>query len=104
MRFDWLGTRRLTWRDLYVIVKNLPDTSALRREVLGDLGAWDVKAHLLAGIFDVLAVANWQRGADQNAKKPERLDRPGVKKQRDGQLIAEGTAMSIEDMNKQLGW
>jgi hypothetical protein len=63
-----------------------------------------VKAHLLAGVFDLLAVANWQRGGDENAKKPERLERPGVKKQIDGQLIAQGKAVSIEDMNAQLGW
>ncbi|MDP9184818.1 MAG: DUF5361 domain-containing protein [Actinomycetota bacterium] len=87
-----------------MIVKHLPDTSALRREVLGDQSPWDVKAHLLAGIFDVLAVANWQRGGDENAKKPERLERPGVKKQLDGQLLAQGKAVSIEDMNTQLGW
>jgi hypothetical protein len=87
-----------------VIVKHLPDTSALRREVLGDHAPWDVQAHLLAGIFDVLAVANWQRGGDENAKKPERLERPGVTKQLDGQLLAQGKAVSIEDMNAQLGW
>lgn len=101
---DWLGTRRLSWRDLYVIVTHLPDTSALRREVLGEHAAWDVKAHLLAGIFDVLAVANWQRGGDDKAKKPERLERPGVTKQLDGKLLAKGKAISIEDMNEQLGW
>jgi hypothetical protein len=99
-----LGTRRLSWRDLYVIVKHLPDTSALRREVLGEQGPWGLHGHLLAGIFDLLAVANWQRGGDENAKKPERIERPGVKKQLDGQLLAQGKAVSIEDMNKQLGW
>lgn len=87
-----------------MIVKHLPDASALRREVLGDQGAWDVKAHLLAGIFDVLAVANWQRGGDENAKKPERLDRPGVKKKLDGDQVAEVTPVSIEDMKARLGW
>jgi hypothetical protein len=65
---------------------------------------WGLQEHLLAGMFDVLAVANWQRGGDENAKKPERLDRPGVKKQIDGQLLAQGKAVSIEDMNAQLGW
>jgi len=72
--------------------------------LLGEHATWDVKAHLLAGIFDVLAVANWQRGGDENAKKPERLARPGVVKQLDGQLLAQGKAISVEEMNKQLGW
>ena len=52
----------------------------------------------------MLTVANWQRGGDENAKKPERLPRPGVTKQLDGQLLAQGKAISIEDMNAQLGW
>jgi len=67
--------------------------------------AWDLQSHLLAGIFDVLAVANWQRGGDENAKKPERLERPGANKQVDaGETLARGRAVSIEDMNARLGW
>jgi hypothetical protein len=104
LRLSWLGTEALTWRDLYVIVKQSPPDSAIHRSLTGLDHVWDLHGHLLAGIFDVLAVANWQRGGDENAKKPERLDRPGVKKQIDGQLLAQGKAVSIEDMNAQLGW
>jgi hypothetical protein len=104
LRRDWLGTRRLTWRDLFVIVKHLPDSSAVRREVLGEQGAWDVKAHLLAGVFDLLAAANWQRGGDEHAKRPERLPRPGVTKQAEGETMARGKPVSIEEMNARLGW
>lgn len=104
LRRDWLGTDELTWRDLYVIVKHLPESSAIRREALGDQAAWDVKAHLLAGVFDLLAVANWQRGGDENAKKPERLPRPGATPQPEGDVMARGKPVSIEEMNARLGW
>lgn len=104
VRRDCLGTEHLTWRDLYVIVKHLPDTSALRREVLGDGAVWDVKAHLLAGIVDLLAAANWQRGGDEHAKKPERIERPGVTNQPQGETMARGKPVTIEEMNALLGW
>lgn len=104
LRLSWLGSEALTWRDLYVIVKQSPTDSAIHRSFAGPDHVWGLQEHLLAAVFDVLAVANWQRGGDENGKKPERLERPGVKKQIDGQTLAQGKAMSIEDMNKQLGW
>jgi hypothetical protein len=103
LRRSWLGSEALTWRDLYVIVRQSPRGSAIHLAVSPD-GAWGLPEQLLAAIFDSLAVANWQRGGDENAKKPERLERPGVTKQLDGQLLAQGKAVSIEDMNEHLGW
>ena len=104
LRLSWLGTRRLTWRDLYVIVRQSPQDSALHRAVAGPDHIWDLHGHLLAGIFDVLAVANWQRSGVEHAKKPERLQRPGVTKQVEGETLARGKAVSIEEMNARLGW
>jgi hypothetical protein len=78
--------------------------TALFRAVAGDDGDWDLHGHLLGGIWDLLAAANWQRGGDESAKKPERLPRPGVTKQEDGELMARGKAVSIEEMNARLGW
>ena len=104
LRLSWLGTRRLTWRDLYVIVRQCPPDSALHRSAAGPDHIWDLHGHLLAGIFDVLSVANWQRGGDEHAKKPERLPRPGITKQVEGETMARGKAVSIEEMNARLGW
>lgn len=104
MRLSWLGTEALTWRDLYVIVKQSPRDSAIYRSVIGEGHEWGLTEHIFAGVFDLLAVANWQRGGDEKAKRPDRLERPGVTKQLDGKLLAKGKAISIEDMNKQLGW
>lgn len=94
----------LTWRDLYVIVKQSPPDSAIYRSTAGPDHAWGLQEHLLAGVFDLLAAANWQRAGDEKAKRPERLERPGVKKQIDGQVLAHGKAVPIEDMNALLGW
>lgn len=104
LRLSWLGTDALTWRDLHVIVRQSPAGSAIHRAHAGPDHIWGLHEQLLAAIFDSLAVANWQRGGDEKAKRPEPLERPGVKKQADGQLLAKGKAVSIEEMNRQLGW
>lgn len=104
MRLSWLGTKALTWRDLYVIVRHAPRDSAIQRSITGADHPWGLPEQLLAAIFDVLSVANWQRGGDENAKKPERLERPGVSKRAEGQVIAQGKAVSTEEMDALLGW
>jgi hypothetical protein len=65
---------------------------------------WGLSEQLLAAIFDSLAIANWQRGGDENAKRPERLPRPGVENKPDGQMLVQGKGVSIQEMNRQLGW
>lgn len=42
---------------------------------------WSREEHLLAGIYDVLALANWQRQNRRGAPKPKALPRPGTKPQ-----------------------
>ncbi|MDN4645357.1 hypothetical protein [Arthrobacter sp. PsM3] len=104
LRLRWLGTEHLTWSDLLAIVRQSRRGTALFRAVAGEDGEWDLQNHLLAGVFDLLAAANWQRGGDESAKKPERLHRPGVVKQAEGEVMARGKAVSIDEMNARLGW
>lgn len=87
-----------------MIVRQAPPGSAIQRAVAGPDHVWDLHGHLLAGIFDLLASGNWQRGGDEHAKRPERLPRPGVTKQVEGETMARGKAVSIEEMNARLGW
>jgi hypothetical protein len=101
LRLRFLGTSELTWRDLLVFVRNSKD---LRECLAGPDSMWGLQEQLSALIADLLNVANWQRAGDENAKRPEPIPRPGVKKKPDGELIAQGTPMSIEDMDKMLGW
>lgn len=46
----------------------------------GETLRWSQDTHLLAGIFDHLAAANWQRSAKPGLKKPVPLERPGQPK------------------------
>ena len=101
LRLRMLGTPELSWRDLLVFIRN---SKELGERLAGPDSIWGLQEHLLALIADLLNVANWQRTGDENAKRPEPIPRPGVKKQPDGELIAQGKPMSIEDMDKMLGW
>lgn len=93
------------WGDLLAIVRQSPRGSALSRAINGEEDTWGVLEHLTAGLIDLLALGNWQRGGDESAKRPDPLPRPGVNKRSlDGQQIARGKPVSIEDMNKKLGW
>lgn len=104
MRRDWLGTRRLSWRDLLVLVKQAPRGSALSRAVHGESDLWDLHGHLLGVIADLLASANWQRAGDNNAKRPTPIPRPGAKPIVDGETMARGKPVTTERMDALLGW
>lgn len=65
------------WRRLWVYVSQLPADSPLVLAVSGQEARWGVAEQVLAGIHDILVVANWQRGGGKGPK-PERLIRPGV--------------------------
>ena len=70
------------------MVVHLPNDSALMRELSQ---GWGLQDQLLAGIFDRLAEANWQRGRS----RPDPIPRPGVKSGNTKQL-GSGT-MSLDE-------
>lgn len=72
----------MSWRDLWVVVRNSGPDSALVRAIHPELSAWAngaVLADLVALVADLLAVANWQRQGKKSAPKPKRIKRPGAK-------------------------
>lgn len=74
-----LGTDRLSWRRLSVLIAHLPDGSSTRAELVGhDYASWGVSEHLLAVAIDVLQGANWQRGGGKGSR-PKPLPRPKSK-------------------------
>ncbi len=82
LRLDDLGTESLSWRDLLVILQNLPRTSAYARDTLGDDVMWGLGEQLLAIVADRLDVANWQRGNEGRkspSPRPKLIPRPGVR-------------------------
>lgn len=83
LRLEWLGTDRLSWRDLWVVVTQAPPGSAIHRAVEPEKAAWasgELDAWFLAAQVDLLAAGNWQRQGKNNARKPEPIQRPGEKK------------------------
>lgn len=62
-----------------MIVRHSPRTSALAGAVNGEEAAWSLTDHLLAGVYDLLAMGNWQRSGRKNSAKPKPLPRPGHK-------------------------
>ena len=79
LRLDDLGTDRLTWRDLYVVVHRAGRSSALSVELNDGEPLWTVTDYLLAAAVDQLAAANWQRQGKKSAPKPKPIPRPGSK-------------------------
>lgn len=77
---DELGDS-LSWRDLWVLVmrwQKTPGTATC--EAVHDVVLWDTPTQILAGIFDLLGISNWQRAGKRSARKPKPLDRPWDKK------------------------
>lgn len=100
MRLRQLGTDALTWRDLWVIVKHLPRSSALVRVIEGDDHPWGLAEQLLAATVDALHAANWQRGEGKKRDKPKPIPRPGINApKRYGT-----TALPLDEMTDWLGW
>lgn len=101
LRLDDLGTERLSWRDLLVIVRQSPPGSALDRAQHPDSADWGMSELLLAAAVDALNVANWQRAGGTQRDYPKPIPRPGVKS--DDTQIGKG-AVPMDEMAKLLGW
>lgn len=80
LRLAWLGTEALTWRELLVVAKQGPSTSAIRRALDKD-AAWGLPEHLLAASIDQLRLLVWLNTKDAltGTNQPEPFPRPGAK-------------------------
>lgn len=54
----------------------MPGTSRVHQAIHGE--RWSRTDNLLAGIYDLTARANWQRGGNKRVKRPTPLPRPGL--------------------------
>jgi hypothetical protein len=87
-----LGTPRLTWRRLRVLIERLPPESAVYRSIAGEESAmWTPDRHLLAGVIDRLGVVSYLLGGtlvglgavkENPVPEPKPLERPGVDAER----------------------
>lgn len=103
LRLRDLGTKRLTWRDLKVLVQYLPPANAIERARTGTDALWQLEHQLLAAVVDALNGANWQRAGDSRAQRPEPVPRPGVTADR-GDRVDHGHAVTIDQAKALLGW
>ena len=103
LRPEWLGTHRLSWVDLRVIVRQAPTTSALAREMRGETALYTPTDYLLVGVINLLRSMSWQLGGDPKAPKPEKFLLPGMEDE-DKLPTLRGDLMPIEDLRERLGW
>lgn len=90
-------SRRLNWRDVYLIVKHAPRDSPIQRALADDDGPiWSTSDYLLAKVVDALNAGNWQRGGGKGTK-PKPTPRPGDVKH------AGRDALPVDQMQEWLG-
>ena len=78
LRLRHLGTEALMWRDLMVIVRMQPRTSALMRIQNPETAEWGLSEQLLAEVADMMHVRVWQSGKARKSDQPKPIPRPGV--------------------------
>lgn len=103
LRLAWLGTLRLSWRDLRVIVGHAPPSSALIREIRGEAGVYTPTDYLLAGLINLTRGMQWQLGGDARAPKPELFRLPGMDDPNQLPTLR-GDLMSEEELRRRLGY
>lgn len=101
LRLEWLGSPVLSWRDLVVIIRESPRTSALSRSIHGEAAAWGPLEHLAAAQLDALNGGNWQRGGGKGPK-PKPTKRPGADRA-DTQHYG-SAPLPVDEMADWLGW
>ena len=105
LRLRWLGSKRLNWRDLLVIVRHSPESSALFRSVHGvEESEWSLTNHLLAGLADSAAWLVWSKTEDASKKRnrPKPIPRPGVTD--DSKKKIGSSVLPANEMMDWLGW
>lgn len=95
-RLDDVG-RRLSWLDLKAVINLRRDDSALSRSLNPDW-RWTLDTQLLAGVADLLAGANWQRGGGKG-ERPKPLERPGFRPEK---KVHKADAIPLDEFRKRL--
>lgn len=74
-----LGTARLSWYDLHVLIKRWLKTADTATSDAVNGQVWSIDAQIMAMAVDVLQIANWQRAGKKTAPRPKPLPRPWLK-------------------------
>lgn len=75
-----IGTARLSWRRLLLIVENSAEDSAVTRSV-NPVKPWSPEMQMLTNVFDALAILIWMQSKDgaSGRNRPRPTPRPGMK-------------------------
>lgn len=102
LRLRDLGTERLTWRDLKVIVTRMPPhKSAVALEQSPQDAPWGLAEHLLAELTDTQHLLLWSKTKDgqKNRDRPKPIERPGRRPEKFGKQ-----PLPLDEMHEWLGW
>jgi hypothetical protein len=98
-----LGTERLTYRRLLVLIRQLPRDSAYWQEVGGERYRWGTAEHLLANIADALLVHDWHYMTAHSKRRPPPptlTRRPGVEPDdgKDRTTYGKGQSFTVDEL------
>ncbi|MFI9506872.1 DUF5361 domain-containing protein [Nocardia sp. NPDC052566] len=102
VRLRDVGTKRFTWRDFAVLVRQSSADSALLRAMHPERYRWGQVEHLLADLVDVANLLLWSKTKDgsNNRNRPSPYPRPGVEDKSKRQV--KGTAMPVDQLHARL--
>lgn len=102
LRLRWLGSERLTWRDLLVIVKQAPAGSAVALDLV-PASAYGATERLLLVLDLRLRELMWGMGGGKGPR-PKLTQLATDKPQGNGQGRWKPKGRTIEEANAALGW
>lgn len=101
LRLRDLGTEKLSWRDLWVIVTQQdPAVSATHRALNPDDAPWNMHTFLLAETVDTLRTLVWFKTKDgqKGRKRPKPIPRPGYRPK----VLGKGAGMTLAEADEWL--
>lgn len=95
----------LNYGDLYVLITQSPQDSAIARSVDPEASQWDLTSQLLAMATDYLAWLQWAKTEDgaKGRRMPKRIPRPGVEPDEDKRTFG-SDPVPIGELEDFLGW
>lgn len=94
-----LGTKRLSWRTLKIILRYLPPESAFNRERQGPEPVYSVQDYLLVGILNGIRALTWVTAGNDDNPRPSPLLLPGMVDPEEPLTFG---SYSIEEMDERL--
>lgn len=100
-RLREVGTPALSWRDLAVIVRQSPRSSAIFRAVNPTDYQWGTLEMLTAAAVDALNLLVWFKTKDgaKNKNRPDPIPRPGIEPKVKRRSV---TKMTIDELKKRI--